>query len=84
MHMAANEEKEVKNEGVRRVSFVPIQKLQAGVMLLSLSVVIIGGVLARVSIGTILFRATVVALVLFIVGRVVLRALTTYEEMNGG
>lgn len=68
----------------RKVSYVPLQKLFAGVSLLAFMVVVIVGLIAQVGVVTIAFRSMIVILVVTIVSRVVVRILSTYEEINSG
>lgn len=69
---------------IRRVSYVPVQKLMAGVALLCFIVTAISGVMAEVGVVTVAFRASVVILVIGMIGRLVVRILATYEEMSSG
>lgn len=82
--MAAKDKKESGKGGKRKVSFVSFQKFYSGFTLLALVVVVVGGMISGVSLDTILFRVLVVVWGLFLVGRILLRILTTYEEMSGG
>ena len=75
---------EKKKKGVKRISYVHIQKLIAAVSLLGFLVVAVGGLRANIGVVAIAFRAFMVILVVGIVGRVVVQVLATYEEMNSG
>ena len=68
----------------RRVSYVYLQKLFAGVSLLAFMVVVIVGLLAQVSVVTIAFRSMIVILMVTIVSKIIVRILSTYEEINSG
>lgn len=59
-----------------------LHKLFAGVALLIFVLVIVVGVKAGVRLETIVYRSALAMLVVGIIGRGVLRVLTTYEEMN--
>ena len=70
------------NALTRRVSFVYLQKLFAGVSLIAFLVVSAAGVMAEVGVMTITFRALIVILAVSIVSRLLIRVLATYEEMK--
>ena len=70
--------------GHKKVSFLWLHKLAAGVSLIAFLVVIAAGVMAEVSVFTIAFRALVVILAVSVVSRILVRVLATYEEMNSG
>lgn len=69
---------------IKKVSFVHIQKLLNSVSLLAFSVVLIAGAMHGVSVSVIAFRAIVVLSVIGVITRIVIRILSTYEEMNSG
>ncbi|RMG42248.1 MAG: hypothetical protein D6719_06810 [Candidatus Dadabacteria bacterium] len=72
-----------KNIKVRK-NYAHIHKLFAGVSLLAFLVVVISGLQAQASVFTIIIRSTIVILIIGIIGRILLRILATYEEMNSG
>ena len=65
-------------------TYVGIHKLKAVVVLLSMLVVTLAGLMAKVSLTTILVRCTAVFLVVVGVSRIVIQILKTNEEMNRG
>lgn len=65
-------------------TYVGIHKLKAVVILLSILVVTLAGLFARVSLTTILVRSTVVFVVVVAVSRIVVQILKTNEEMGRG
>lgn len=69
---------------VKKVNFGFIHRLKAAVSLLVLTVVVIGGFMAKASMIAILIRATVAILAVVAITRVVVQVLVTYEEMDGG
>lgn len=66
----------------KRVSFLYIQKLAAGTSLLAFFVILLSGLLAEVSLPTLLFRACIVILVISVISRILIRVLASYEEIN--
>lgn len=69
---------------VKKANYAFIHKLAAGVSLLAFLVVVIAGLQARASVGTIAIRATVAIIVVALISRVLVRILASYEEMNSG
>lgn len=67
-----------------KAAYVEIHKLKAVVILIGMFVVAVSGLMARVSLTTILVRSTVVFLAVFVVSRIVIQILKTNEEMNSG
>jgi hypothetical protein len=64
--------------------FTVVHKLLAAVSLLSFFVVLVVGLRADADVYTIAYRACAVMLVIKLVSIVVIRALSTYEEINRG
>jgi len=73
-----------KDESRKSSSFVGVHKLKAVVVLLSMFVVSLSGMLARVSLTTMLVRCTVVFVVIVAISRIIIQILKTNEEMTGG
>lgn len=69
---------------VRKVSFAYVHKLTAAVSLLALVVIIAAGVMGEAKTITIAYRSCLAILVIGLVSRVVLKILSTYEEINSG
>lgn len=69
---------------VKVVDFSYLHRLFAGVALIGFFVVCIAGLLADVSVITIMLRATGVMIVVKIISMVVIKVLASYEEMNSG
>ncbi|MCB0353329.1 MAG: hypothetical protein KDD64_07395 [Bdellovibrionales bacterium] len=61
-----------------------IHRLKAAVALLAFLVVVVAGMMAGLSVGTIMIRATIVLLCIFVISRVVIQIMVTHEEMNSG
>jgi hypothetical protein len=61
-----------------------VQKLSAGVSLLSFGVIAVGGLGAGVPAATIAFRACLVVVAIFVISRIVVSILASSEEMNSG
>ena len=64
--------------------FAHIHKLAAIVSMVGFLVTILGGVMSGARIMTIVFRSLAVILVVGVVSRVIIRILSTYEELNSG
>lgn len=79
--MASNNK---KKKGKINTELVLIQKLAAGVSLLALAVITAVGIVSRVSVTTIAIRATIVVIVVGFITRLLLKIVSTYEEMNSG
>ncbi|NBW39620.1 hypothetical protein EBR25_01310 [bacterium] len=71
-------------DSTHKRSFIGIHKLKAVVILLSMFVVSLSGMLARVSLTTMLVRCTLVFVVVVAISRVIIQILKTNEEMTGG
>lgn len=67
---------------IKKVNYAHIHKLMVGVALLAFVVVIASGLSSGASIFSISWRALVVMLLVKLISVVVLRIITTYEEMN--
>ena len=63
---------------------IGLQKFKAVLTLLSFFVVIAAGVQAGATLGTIIWRATIVAVAIALLSRVLLQIFVTSEEMNRG
>ena len=61
-----------------------IGRIFAGLAVLGLCIVLVSGIRAGVSLATINVRGIVVVGVVFVIGRVLLRVLRTYEEISRG
>jgi hypothetical protein len=61
-----------------------LKKLFAGVSLLAFVIIIVVGLQSGVRLTVIVYRSALAMIVIGIVARVILRVLTTYEEMNCG
>ena len=68
----------------KRKVHTPLKKFIAGVSLVSLFVVVIGGILADARVTTITIRACMAMLGIAFIGRIAHRILSNYEEMHGG
>lgn len=68
----------------KKVVHTPLKKFIAGVSIVSLFVVVIGGILADARITTITLRALIAMLGIAFVGRIAHKILANYEEMHGG
>lgn len=68
----------------RKLNFVFLQKLAAGVSLLALTVIIAAGVMGGARTITITYRAAAVIVVIGFVTRILIRILSSYEELNSG
>ena len=73
-----------KGKKVKVASFIGLQRLFAGVAMLALLVTIVAGLRAEVRFTVIAYRAMGVMFLVFVVSRVVIRVLASYEEMNSG
>ena len=75
-----------KQTGVRVKlnSQVLTRKLIAGVTLIAFLVMVISSLKAGVGVVALLWRALAVFLVLWLIGRVLITVMSTYEEMSGG
>lgn len=71
-------------KAIKRVSFVHLQKLTAGVSLIAFLVVIAAGIMGGARTITITYRACGVLLLIALVSRIIIRVLASYEEMNSG
>jgi len=61
-----------------------LKRFIAGVSLLSLLVVVVGGIMADVRVTTMTYRAVFVMIAIAFVGRIAHRILMNYEDMHGG
>lgn len=66
----------------RKISFLHLKKLQAGVSLLAFLIMLISGMMAGNSIITITQRSFLAIVVIMVITRVVVSILVTYEEMH--
>lgn len=69
---------------VKKLNFIFLQKLAAGVSLLALTVIIAAGVMGGARTVTITYRAAVVIVVIGVIARVLIKILASYEELNSG
>jgi hypothetical protein len=76
VHMAA------KKTSKKNDRYIVIKKIFAGVAMLAFLVTIAAGLKSEVRFETIAYRSTAVMFVVFIVSRVVVKAISGYEEMN--
>lgn len=76
--------KEKKSKLVRRVNFIQVQKLLAAVALLTFGVVLAAGLMAGASMFSIAWRACLAMLILKMLAVIILKILSTYEELHGG
>ena len=74
---------EENNKLVRRVSFVVVHKIAAAISLLALLVIVIAGLAAKASVFSMTWRSLVAILIVKLVSVVLIKALATYEEMDG-
>ena len=68
----------------KKVGFAYLHKLEAGVALLALFVIVAAGIIAEVSALWIALRATLVIVVIHVISVIVNRVLLSYEEMHSG
>ena len=68
----------------KRVNFIYLHKLKAGVALLALFVIVTAGIIAEASTLVIALRATLVILVIIAIAVIIERVLLSYEEMHSG
>ncbi len=69
-------------KAVKRISFVYLQKLQAGVCLLALCVMLASGLMSSVPVTTICWRAALVMIGVIAITRIIISILANYEEIN--
>lgn len=68
----------------KRKVHTSLKKFIAAISLLTLLVVVVGGVMADARIITITIRATLAMVAVGVIGRITHRILQNYEEMHGG
>ena len=59
-------------------------KFSALLSLLAFFVILVGGIRAGVEVTTIVWRASIIFVIIGVLKRVLLRVIATYEEMNRG
>jgi hypothetical protein len=82
--MAAKQSSKKERKAVKKVRFAHLQKLITGVCLLACFVVILGGLMSgarTISMAYLIFKVLVVV---HVISWVLIRVLSTYEEMNSG
>ncbi|MCO6430358.1 MAG: hypothetical protein J5J00_05805 [Deltaproteobacteria bacterium] len=73
-----------KKESTKVGRYVVIKKLLAGVAMMAFVVVVISGLKSEVSLNTIAYRAAAAMFAVYVVNRIVIKVLASYEEMNSG
>lgn len=63
---------------------VAFKKFCAGLSMMAFMVIVANGLRAEVSLTTIAYRATGVMFVIYLLSRIIVRILASYEEMNSG
>ncbi len=76
--------KKKKNAQTRIKRFTFIHKYSVGVSVLAFFLIIIQGMRAEVSVITITYRTFAVSLAIYILTRIVVKAIASFEEMNNG
>ncbi|MEZ4753967.1 MAG: hypothetical protein R3A13_06595 [Bdellovibrionota bacterium] len=74
---------EEDNKLVKRVSYVVVHKVAAGISLLCLLVVAVAGLSANASVFSMTWRAFIAILLVKVMSVVLIKVLATYEEMDG-
>jgi hypothetical protein len=67
-----------------KLNFPFVRKLIAGVALLALVAIMLGGLLAGARMITVVYRAFFIMILAKVVGFIVLKVLVNYEEINRG
>lgn len=76
--------KDKKKPRTRKVNYAYVHKLSAGVSLLALVVILFAGIMGEARTITIAYRAAGAIILIGLISRVVVRILTSYEEMQSG
>ena len=69
---------------IKTIKFPMVHKFLCSLSLICFVVVIIGGLSAQARFLTITFKAMVVMVCIALISRIVMRVISTYEEMNSG
>ncbi len=81
--MAKNTQARPVKPVTRKISsYAMVHKLMASVGILMFMVIMINGLKNNISMSSIVFKSTIVLVILSMISRVVIKVLKTYEEMN--